>query len=261
MVELRHARQLLRRVGKVSIPTDAVEVPRVVAELAGDASLAPVWANEIGGFAFRADAPDGSSCYIKYGPHNLEVSMFAEAERLSWAGQYTIVPTVIEVGSDHTHEWLITEAIDGSTAVAPEWLNRPEVAVRAVGRGLRQLHDALPVNDCPWLWDPYSRIANAESRGRVIPDHLRTPPPDDLLVVAHGDACIPNTLLTTAGDPLAHVDLGALGIADRWADIAVASMSTNFDFGPGFEDMLIEAYGIEPDRERLAYYRELWDAT
>jgi len=60
---------------------------------------------------------------------------------------------------------------------------------------------------------------------------------------------------------LAHVDLALLGVADRWADIAVASMSTEWNFGPGWEDALIEAYGVEPDRERLAFYRDLWNAT
>ena len=38
-------------------------------------------------------------------------------------------------------------------------------------------------------------------------------------------------------------------------------MSTEWNYGPGWEDALIEAYGVEPDRERLAYYRELWNAT
>lgn len=60
---------------------------------------------------------------------------------------------------------------------------------------------------------------------------------------------------------IAHVDLGLLGTGDRWADIAVAAMSTEWNYGPGWEDALIEAYGIEPDRARLSFYRELWNAT
>lgn len=69
------------------------------------------------------------------------------------------------------------------------------------------------------------------------------------------------TFATDDGRWLAHVDLGALGVADRWADIAVAAMSTEWNYGPGWEDALIEAYGVDPDRERLSYYRELWNAT
>ena len=51
------------------------------------------------------------------------------------------------------------------------------------------------------------------------------------------------------------------GTADRRADIAVASMSTEWNYGPGREGALIESYGVDPDRERLAYYQELWNAT
>ena len=94
-----------------------------------------------------------------------------------------------------------------------------------------------------------------------MPADLREPPRADRLVVCHGDACMPNALLDDAGRPLAHVDLAALGTADRWADIAVASMSTEWNFGPGWADVLIEAYGIAPDRERLEYYRRLWNET
>jgi kanamycin kinase len=59
---------------------------------------------------------------------------------------------------------------------------------------------------------------------------------------------------------LAHVDLGALGVADRWADIAVAAMSTTRNCGPG-GSAAHRRYGIAPDSERLAYYRDLWNAT
>jgi len=88
---------------------------------------------------------------------------------------------------------------------------------------------------------------------------LATPPPIDKLVVCHGDACAPNTLLDDDGRWSAHVDLGALGIADRWADLAVTTWSTIWNYGPGWEDALLDAYGIEPDARRMRYYRLLWD--
>ncbi len=94
-----------------------------------------------------------------------------------------------------------------------------------------------------------------------MPDALHDAPPIDALVVCHGDACCPNTLIGDDGSWVAHVDLGALGVADRWADIAVAAMSTEWNYGPGWHDALIAAYGVEPDRERLAFYRDLWNAT
>lgn len=239
----------------MSIPEAALPAPEIVRSLAAGAALTPVWRNSLGGVTFRTD--DGR--YIKWGPHDAEANMRDEAERMRWARRWTTVPEVLEQGQDDAHEWLVTAALAGRSAVDPRWIDDPETAVRAVGRGLRELHDALPVEECPWSWDPASRIANAAVRGIRIPDDLRSPPPVDVLVVCHGDACMPNTLLDDDGTPLGHVDLAALGVADRWADIAVASMSTQWNYGPGWEDTLIEAYGVEPDRARIDYYRRLWN--
>ncbi|MFD0475833.1 phosphotransferase [Nonomuraea thailandensis] len=106
-------------------------------------------------------------------------------------------------------------------------------------------------------WAPEHRhLGLAETRAR-----LGDPPPVDRLVVCHGDACVPNTLLHDDGTFAAHVDLGSLGLADRWADLAVAAWSTEYDFGPGHDAHLYEGYGIEPDEERIAYYRLLWDVA
>jgi len=241
----------------MSIPTDEVTVPHRVRDLARGAALVPVWRNELGGVTFRTD--DGRS--IKHGPSNAETSMAREADRLRWAGRFTPVPDVLDEGTDGTDEWLVTRALPGLSAVDPRWREEPAAAVAAVGAGLRAFHDSLPVAECPYDWGVPARLANAFARGIRVPDALRTPPAVDRLVVCHGDACCPNTLLDDDGAPLAHVDLGALGIGDRWADIAVAAMSTEWNYGPGWEDALMAAYGVSPDHDRLAYYRELWNAT
>jgi kanamycin kinase len=88
---------------------------------------------------------------------------------------------------------------------------------------------------------------------------IAEPPPIDRLVVCHGDACAPNTLLGDDGDCAGHVDLGMLGTGDRWADLAVATWSTHWNYGPGWEQRLLEAYGVSPDEARTRYYRLLWD--
>ncbi|MFB8146480.1 phosphotransferase [Microbacterium sp. NPDC056003] len=241
----------------MSIPVGDVPVPERVRALAHGAVLTPVWRNDYGGITFRTD----DERYIKHGPRNGESSLAGEAARLEWAGRWVRVPHVLEAGADDTEEWLVTRAIPGESAVAARWVAEPATAVRAVGEGLRALHDALPADECPYDWTVPSRIANAASRGIRVPDSLREAPPIDRLVVCHADACCPNTLLGDDGRWLAHVDLGLLGTGDRWGDIAVASMSTEWNYGPGWADALIEAYGVEPDRERLTYYRNLWNAT
>ena len=241
----------------MSFPVPDIAVPARVRDLAEGAALTPVWLNNIGGLTFRTD--DGR--YIKWGPHDLEANMRDEAERMRWASRWITVPEVLAQGGDADQEWLVTIALEGRSAADPRWHRDPERAVRAVGEGLRMLHDALPVDECPWEWGVESRIAGAAERGTIVPVELRDAPPVDRLVVCHGDACLPNTLLTDDGVVSGHVDLAALGVADRWADIAVASMSTEWNLGDGWQDVLIDAYGIAPDRERLEYYRRLWNET
>jgi len=55
------------------------------------------------------------------------------------------------------------------------------------------------------------------------------------------------------------VDMATLGVADRWADLAVASWSLGWNYGPGWEPLFYQAYGVAPDAERVAYYRLLWE--
>ena len=62
-------------------------------------------------------------------------------------------------------------------------------------------------------------------------------------------------------DVSGYVDLGELGVADRWWDISVAAWSVTWNLGPGLEDRFFEAYGIAPDPERIRYYRLLYDVV
>jgi kanamycin kinase len=84
-------------------------------------------------------------------------------------------------------------------------------------------------------------------------DRLGEIPPVDHAVVCHGDACAPNTRLTENGHWSGHVDLGAMGVGDRWADLAVATWSTEWNYGPGWEDQVLAAYGVAADPERIPY--------
>jgi kanamycin kinase len=109
----------------------------------------------------------------------------------------------------------------------------------------------------PLRWHPDHQALAVADALRILDDI----PPVDRLVVCHGDSCAPNTLIGPDGECSGHVDLGALGVADRWADLAVATWSTTWNYGSGWERPLLDAYGIEPDPDRMRYYRLLWDLT
>lgn len=133
----------------MTFPTEPVSVPEKVRLLAHGADLVCVWDNDYGGLTFRATGA-GDPFFIKWGPRNLEFTLRDEAERMTWASRWITVPTVLDQGQDETHEWLVTAAIDGLSAVDPRWVAEPAVAVRAVGEALRAMHDMLPVEKCPW---------------------------------------------------------------------------------------------------------------
>lgn len=229
-------------------PDGPVEVPATVARLAGRADVEAVWANQLGGVTFRA-----GDRYVKWSPTDLA----PEAERLAWAAAWTSVPVVLDQGTDDGMSWLVTRAIPARSAVDGRWLDEPATAARAIGAGLRAMHDALPAADCPFDWSVAERVACAGAPDSLVAEA----PPVDVLVVCPGDACAPNTLLADDGTWAAHVDLGSLGTADRWADLAIAAWSTEWNYGPGFTALVYDAYGVEPDEERIAFYRRLWDAT
>lgn len=181
--------------------------------------------------------------------------------RLRWAAPYLAVPRVLGVGVDGDWAWLHTDALPGLSAVHPRWRASPQVAVPALGAGLRTLHDSLPVHSCPFDWSTASRLAKLAPARRA---ELGDSPPVDRLVVCHGDACSPNTILDDTGRCCGHVDFGNLGVADRWADLAVATLSLQWNFpdypGQVRDDEFFAAYGVAPDPARIDYYRRLWQA-
>jgi kanamycin kinase len=134
--------------------------------------------------------------YVKTKFKRWQLDLAGEAARLTWAVEFAAVPRVLDQDADGDGAWLVTAALPGRSAVDPRWRGEPRTAVMAIGEGLRALHEALPVADCPFSW-------TAEDR--------------------------------------------------------VAAWSTEWNYGPGWERLLLDAYGVRPDPERSRYYRLLWD--
>ena len=240
----------------MAYPLSQPPVPAVVRALAGGRPVRAVWANEIGGVTFRIGA-EAEAEFVKVTAAD-GAGLGNEAWRLRWAARYTAVPRVLDVGRSGDRAWLRTRGLPGLSAVHPRWLASPDVVVRAIGAGLRALHERLPVASCPFDWSATTRLATCAPASR---SRLGNPPPVDRLVVCHGDPCAPNTLISDDGRCCGHVDLGALGVGDRWADLAVATMSLGWNYpGRSWEAEFFAAYGVEPDPGRIDYYRHLWHA-
>lgn len=224
---------------------EGLEVPRIAQILAGDRAPELVWRNELDGLTFRIGGH-----YLKWNPRSTGIDLERERVRLEWISVRHPAPRVVEHGSDEESQWLLTEALPGGPAVGDEWRARRPEAIRAIAAGLRTMH-SIRIEDFPPDWTAQVWV------GRQPPS-LGNRPPIDTPVLVHGDACAPNTLISEEGRWSGNVDFGDLAVGDRWADLAVASMSLDWNFGHGHQADFFDAYGIEPDEDRIRYYRALW---
>ncbi|WP_244975999.1 aminoglycoside 3'-phosphotransferase [Nocardia huaxiensis] len=229
-------------------------LPPGVAELFGPA---PVYSQDHEGQSGGV-VKVGGAYWMKRGP-----VARAEYERFEWlAAQGVTVPKVVAFEADTL---VLADAGVPSlaTAAAPG---------RTMGETLRRLHD-LPIALCPFDGRLDAMLAQAGGLvrdGEVDVDdfdddnlgqtaeqvlerlHAERPAVEDL-VVAHGDYTPSNVL---NGGLL--IDVGRLGVADRYRDVALAVRDLDDDFGPDEVRAFLAAYGLpEPDETRLRYYRLL----
>lgn len=221
-----------------SVPPPGTPVPFAITRWAAENQRRVeelVWRNEVGGITARLVADDVKPLYAKWSPFDLE----PEAERLSWLSSRFPSPRMADY-EELDDGWLIvTVGLPGRSAV--EWRDQPHLAARALAEGLAQLHSLDPSDT---MFDEPAWV------GEQADEH-------DLTVV-HGDACVPNVLLSESGAFVGMVDVGHLGIASRWADLAVASWSLKHNFGPGADQEFWAAYGEAPDPEQVRRYRGVY---
>ena len=229
-----------------------------------------VWAFAPGVVTWRLRAPHGEVRYLKVARRGREIGLGAESERMHWAAQRAgplaplaplpppprrparlPVREVLREGVDGEREWLLTAALPGVNATDTALTADPPRLVPLLAQGLRRFH-ALEVEGCPFDGRLETALATVRHRlaagltqqdGPLRPEHgvstpgaaldllIRRRPPERDLVVCHGDYCLPNVLIEdwrVAG----FVDLGALAVADRWRDLAVATWSVTWNPGP-----------------------------
>lgn len=259
---------------------------RLVTEELPEEALAPyvgwrrtvVWRNEAGTLTVRLESPAGERHFLKVASADVRPSLEEEARRLRWVGPRLPVPRVIAQGRDGDRTWLATVGLPGRDATDPVWSSDPDRLVRALADGLLRFH-AAPMKDCPFDFRLESALAHVRgrvSRREVDADrdfhaefaHLsvdqavevleRERPDAEDPVLCHGDYCLPNVLLED-WRVCGFVDLGELGVADRWWDVAVASWSVVWNVGAEYEQTFLDAYGVRRDDPRMRYYRLLYD--
>jgi len=211
----------------------------------------------------------------------------AERDRSVWINQ-TAIPSasVLDWRETDAGACLVTQAVLGVPAndldVAALRRAWPSIAV-----AVRALHD-LATDRCPFDRGLSHMMRLARTRvaeGRVNADFLptalqRTPPTEILetidaelpvrlaeerteLVVCHGDLCLPNILLDPgAAQVKALIDLGRLGTADPYGDIALLLATaretwSDEETARRAEREFADLYGTRLDPERQDFYLRL----
>ncbi|MEV4440777.1 APH(3'') family aminoglycoside O-phosphotransferase [Streptomyces sp. NPDC049577] len=247
----------------------------------GDGEWFPVAAGESQAAVFRSANTDR---YAKCVPPTAAAELEAERDRIAWLGDHGVpAPRVLDWQSTDVGACLVTSAVAGVPAdqVAAADLR---LAWEPIADAVRRLH-AVPVAHCPFRRDLDSMLAMARdvvARGAVnpefLPDEQQHTPPAELLarlvpqvarrraqetadtVVCHGDLCLPNIILDPRTlDVAGFIDLGRLGLADRYADLALLLANAR-ETWPDEEQARIAdtafaaRYDIALDHDRLRFY-------
>lgn len=201
-------------------------------------------------------SPDGAHHAKRVSGEVAVTDLVAERDRQVWLSEVGVsAPRVVDWVQHETGATLVSTTVPGipASAVGP---GDAERAMRSIGAMLADLHRiAAP---CPFdrrLAVTVALARDAVAAGRVDLDDLdeeragrssrslleeleaRAAGRSEDVVVCHGDASLPNLFLDpTTWQPTGFVDVGRLGLADRWLDLALVLRSLADDRNPGYRD-------------------------
>ncbi len=261
----------------------------MVVPLQEDGRLPVSLRGHLGGYEWRRDALGRSSAcvfrlegqgrpqlYLKIEEAGPFSELSDEAKRLAWfAGCGLPCPEVIAYESDGERNFLLMTALPGADLVSATAL-LPEERIEIFAFALSALH-SLDIGSCPFDHRLDNRLAAAEARMRaglvdetdfdearlgksaffLFGELQRLRPANEDLVIAHGDACLPN-FMAADGRFAGYIDCCRLGVSDRYRDIALACRSVAYNFGGEFVRPFLNAYGLTIiDPMRMDYYQLL----
>ena len=224
------------------------------------------------------------SYVLKIQPHTPETDN--ERDMVSWLGGRLPVPEIAAYQVEDGRAYTLMTRIKGDMLCAEEYLRNPAGLLSLAAEGLKLLW-SIDVKDCPCRVSRLQERLKAARRnvenGMVDMDNVEPDTfgangfagPEELLewleqnqprediVLTHGDFCLPN-IFAGQGHVTGFIDLGKMGPADRWQDIAIAMRSLEHNlsgkyhngipFGSFEPRRFLEELGVEPDEKKNRYY-------
>lgn len=221
---------------------------------------------------------------LKIHPQSAEAENEALAAR--WAAGKLPVPKIEAYQVENGMVYTLMSRLPGKMLCDDHWMTQPVKLAELLAEALQMLW-SVEAADCPNEVSPLEkRLRSAREnveQGRVDVNHVEPetfgpggfPGPEALLrwlednrptedrVLTHGDLCLPN-VFAEKGHISGFIDLGKMGPADRWQDIALARRSLRHNFAgkytgnrpyPGYDPaLLMDILGLRPDPEKERYY-------
>jgi aminoglycoside phosphotransferase len=255
------------------------EIQKRLPEIVAESVASYTWRQNCIGMTeakvFHLTAKNKTSLYLKIEPHRSKFSLFDEKRRLDWLKDRIPVPEALLFAEDEANSYLLLTEIRGVPAIDDSLKTDVPRVVEQLVEGLKMIH-ALPLETCPFDTQFEDKIEMARERtlkglvdeadfdderqGRssesVFREMIASVPSERDLVFTHGDYCVPNIILNR-GRLNGFVDWAEGGAADRYQDLALLSRSVGNNFGNAWQKYVFELYGIEPDHEKIRFYRLL----
>lgn len=209
-----------------------------------------------------------------------------ERDIAAWLNGRVSVPQILEYCVENETAYTLMTRVNGKMLCDEEFLSNPAKMIRYVSEGIKQFWN-VNVDDCP---HKVSRLDERlkEARRNVENDlvdmdnvepetfgpngfagpkellvWLEKNRPKEDIVLTHGDFCLPNVFIDR--DKISgFIDLGKMGPADRWQDLAIVLRSLKHNFSGKYNNgksyfkfephMLLDELGIEMDEEKNRYY-------
>lgn len=207
-----------------------------------------------------------------------------EYQIMKWLQGKLPVPKVLAFERDKEKNYLLMTKMLGEMSCVDRYMKYPEQLTDSLVEGLQMLWK-IDISSCPYTWHLEEKLKLAKynvennlvdldhvepstfgENGFENPEHLlewlSKNKPEEELVLSHGDFCLPNIFLTN-GKISGYIDLGRMGIADKWQDIALCYRSLVHNFDGKFNGkqyvgfnhhLLFEKLGLEPNWDKIRYY-------
>lgn len=251
-----------------------MQLPQELAEWLDGLTPVKVDRGESGASVFRYARQGRRAVYLKRGRDAVARHILDEVVRLRWLNDHLPSPRLLRFGGDRRDAWMVTEALSGCSAydVLASKTGERVAVVRAIASFLRHLH-ALPVGDCPFRSHHSVRMAQAHrnlqaglvdttdfdeqrqgwTAQQVWSAMTGIQPTQFGEAVTHGDFSLDNIFLDR-GKVTGVVDVGRLGVADPYQDLAIVWNSLG-EFGAELQKEMLRAYGIaRVDRRKLEFH-------